>query len=111
MPYLAWRLRLGELLPGLGERVPKGVLHYLQRLYYDTALSTSEYALAALRQFVPASQILFGSGFPLAPESVVKAETSGLEASKLLDAAARKAIDRDNAFTLFPRFAGNAKPN
>ncbi|HEY3179901.1 MAG TPA: amidohydrolase family protein [Casimicrobiaceae bacterium] len=81
-----------------------GGLRQLQRLYYDTALSTSEYALAALRQFVPASQILFGSDFPYAPDFVLRAETSGLESSKLLDDAARKAIYRENAAALFPRF-------
>jgi predicted TIM-barrel fold metal-dependent hydrolase len=106
VPYLAWRIAGGDFLPGLRERAPKGGgLRQLQRLYYDTALSTSEYALAALRQFVPTSQILFGSDFPYVPEFVLKAETSGLESSKVLDDAARNAINRESAAALFPRFA------
>jgi hypothetical protein len=80
----------------------------LQRLYYDTALSASEYKLAALRQFVPASQVLFGSDFPLASESIVAVETSGLESSRLPDAETRRAIHRHNALTLFLRF-GNSR--
>jgi len=105
VPFLAQRIALGAEIPGLGEKAPRGPLHYLKRLHYDTALSTSEYALAALRQFVPTSQILFGSDYPLVPESVVESETADLESSRVLDDPTRRAIDRDNAAALFPRFA------
>ena len=106
IPYLALRLALGEHLPTWPrENAPKGVLHYLQRLYYDTALSTSEQVLAALREFVPKGQVLFGSDYPMVPEKVVTIETRMLEASKVLDDETRSAIDRDNALALFPRFA------
>jgi 6-methylsalicylate decarboxylase len=109
VPYLAWRIAGGTFLPGLREHAPKGdALHLLQRLYYDTALSTSEFALAALRQFVPNSQLLFGSDFPYVPEHVLRAETSGLESSGVLDDATREAIDRGSALALFPRFARTA---
>jgi predicted TIM-barrel fold metal-dependent hydrolase len=110
IPYIAWRLTLGEtLLPGgRHPQLPKGALHYLQKLYYDTALSVAEYPLAALRQFVPTSQILFGSDWPMVPELVVKAEVAALESSRVLDDPTRAAIDRDNALALFPRFAANA---
>src|SRR5262249_52987579 len=77
---------------------------------YDTALSTSDYVQAALREFVPRSQVLFGSDWPLVPEKVVKIETAGLEGSRVLDDAARSAIYRDNALALFPRFARKATP-
>jgi 6-methylsalicylate decarboxylase len=104
-PYLVWRLALGEHVPQLRERVPKGVRHYLQSLYYDTALSASAPALAALTEAVPASQIVFGSDAPFVNEQMLRAETSGLETSQFLDAGMRQAIDRDNALRLFPRFA------
>ena len=42
---------------------------------------------------------------PLAPEPVVKAEVTSYEASTMLDAAQRRAIDRENALKLFPRLA------
>ena len=105
VPYLAWRLALGQSMPGLRENAPRGALPYLQRLYYDTALSPSEQTLASLLELVPHTQVLFGSDYPMAPEPVVKAETATLEANSLLDADARGAIDRGNALALFPRFA------
>ena len=106
VPYLAWRIAGAEFLPEMRDRAPKGgALRQLQRLYYDTALSSSEYALSALRQFVPTSQILFGSDFPYVPDTLIEAETAGVQNSKVLDDAARKAINRDNASALFPRFA------
>jgi 6-methylsalicylate decarboxylase len=111
VPYLAQRIALGATeLPGCGEHLPKGPLHYLQKLYYDTTLSTSEYVHAALREFVPKSQVLFGSDFPLASERIVRMETAGLEGNRVLDDAARQALYRDNALTLFPRFARTAAP-
>jgi predicted TIM-barrel fold metal-dependent hydrolase len=105
VPYLGWRLGLGEIAPELRARVPKGTMHYLRQLYFDTALSAAEPVFAALRQFVPTSHILFGSDFPYLPDGLIKAETSGLDQSAVLDDTMRAAIDRDNALALFPRFA------
>lgn len=105
VPYLAQRIALGALeLPAHPTHLAKPPLEYLKGLYYDTALSTSDYVQAALREFVPRSQVLFGSDWPLVPEKVVKIETTGLEGSRVLDDAARSAIYRDNALALFPRF-------
>jgi predicted TIM-barrel fold metal-dependent hydrolase len=94
--------------PELSTKAPKGALHYLKKLYYDTALSTSEQVFAALKEFVPMNQVLFGSDWPMVPEGAVKMETRDLEASKVLDDATRQAIYRDNAMALFPRFASKA---
>jgi 6-methylsalicylate decarboxylase len=46
----------------------------LQKLYYDTALSTSEFVFGALKEFVPTSQVLFGSDFPSVTPAVLQAE-------------------------------------
>ena len=106
IPYLAWRIAGASYLPELRDRAPKNDgLALLQELYYDTALSTSEFVFGALKEFVPMSQVLFGSDFPYIGPAVLQAERYGLENSKVLDDAARAAIDRDNALTLFPRFA------
>jgi predicted TIM-barrel fold metal-dependent hydrolase len=105
VPYIALRMAFSEQMPGMRDNVPKGTAHYLQRLFYDTTLSTSEQVLAALGQFVPTSQVLFGSDYPLVPENVVAAQGSMLEASKVLDDSTRRAIYRDNAVALFPRFS------
>jgi 6-methylsalicylate decarboxylase len=108
VPYVALRVALSTQLQVMNGRVKggmQGALQQLQRLYYDTALSSSDYALAAMRQFLPTSQILFGSDYPLVDESVVRLEVMGLERSRVLDDATRSAIDRSGALELFPRFA------
>ena len=106
IPYIGLRLAFGQRLQELEGRLPHSAMHYLQRLYYDTTLSTADPVLAALGQFAPKSQVLFGSDYPMVDESVVQVETSMLEASKVLDDTTRFAIDRGNALELFPRFAG-----
>ena len=109
VPYLAGRIELSlQHLPGLAEKAPRGALHYLRRLYYDTALSVMDPSLAALRRLVPDSQILFGSDYPLVPEEVVRLEVDSLATSSVLDEGARSAIDRGSALALFPRFAERA---
>jgi predicted TIM-barrel fold metal-dependent hydrolase len=109
IPYLALRIALSENLPSWPhENTPRGSLHYLKRLYYDTALSTSEQVFAALKEFVPASQVLFGSDYPMVPEKVATIETQMIEASKVLDHETRRAINRENAVALFPRLAREA---
>jgi predicted TIM-barrel fold metal-dependent hydrolase len=85
---------------GCGSACPRA-LHDLRRLYFDTALSTTESALAALTAFAPSTQIVFGSDVPMAPPPLV----ADLDSSPTLDAATRAAIDRENALRLFPRFA------
>jgi 6-methylsalicylate decarboxylase len=106
IPYLAWRIAGASYLPELRDRAPKtDGLALLQKLYYDTALSTSEFVFGALREFVPPSQVLFGSDFPYVTPAVLQAEKYALEHSKVWDEGAKAAIDRDNALALFGRFA------
>ena len=42
------------------EAAPQGVISYLRRLYYDTAIATSRPTLQALFEFVEPTQVLFG---------------------------------------------------
>lgn len=105
IPYIGWRVRLGEINQALKANVPEGTMHYLRQLYYDTALSASEPTLAALREFAPPDHVLFGSDYPFVPDPLIAEEVAGLEGSRLLDAKAKRAIDRENALKLFPRFA------
>jgi 6-methylsalicylate decarboxylase len=65
LPFIAWRLSLASGLPGIRVKAPKGILHYIRSFYYDTALSPSPYAIAALRELVEPEHILFGSDYPL----------------------------------------------
>lgn len=76
----------------------------LRRFYYDTALSSSHYALPALLAFAQPDHVFFGSDYPYAPVE------RGAHFADLLDRYAlgpteRAAIDRNNALKLFPRLA------
>ena len=52
VPYIAWRLSLADFNPKVSAAAPRGILHYLKSLYYDTALSTSPYAMRAVLELV-----------------------------------------------------------
>lgn len=100
LPYVTERLtRLPVQNPAMQARVPNGVLHELQRFYYDTAWSAHPMALASLTKLVAVSQILFGSDYPYRTgEDHVK----GLSAYGFSEADLR-AIGRDNALRILPR--------
>jgi predicted TIM-barrel fold metal-dependent hydrolase len=106
IPFLAWRIVGAAYLNELKDRAPKtDGLTLLRSLYYDTALSSSEYVFAALREFVPTSQVLFGSDYPYVSPTLIGAETHGLDTSRVWNDDEKRAINRDNALALFPRFA------
>ncbi len=102
-PFLAWRWSLLGFTPQIQERAPRGVMHYLQRFFYDTALSANPHALRSLGELVGPSHIFFGSDFPFAPEPVTQMSIDGLAQYDGFDDAARRAIERDNALALLPR--------
>lgn len=110
LPYAAWRLSLANMMPAFAERAPQGVLTYMRRFYFDTALSPSPFAMAALGQLVDHSHILFGSDFPFAPAPVTALQVNEIERLPLWDAPRRNAVYRANALSLFPRFAVPGEP-
>lgn len=102
LPMLATRVAgIMEAQPALRARVPNGAFHDLRRQFYDTALSANPISLAALTRFVDASQILFGTDYPL---NGAKAVNAGL-ADFSLAADNANAVRRGNAAKLFPAFA------
>ena len=103
IPYLALRLCLGQFWPGLQEHVPQGVITYLQRFYYDTALSASPHTLRSLQELVNPSHILFATDYPFAPELATIATIEGLKNYDGFDEGALESIFRESASTLFPR--------
>jgi 6-methylsalicylate decarboxylase len=101
LPVLAARLEQQMRHPEIAARIPHGIPFELRKLHYEIANSTvSAPAMAAINALVPPSQLLFGSDFPYVP---MEKTVGGLAAlgygSNML-----RAINRDNAEALFPRF-------
>ncbi|GAA6618823.1 amidohydrolase family protein [Scytonema sp. NUACC26] len=105
VPYIAGRLAVAaELMPHLQEKAPQGAITYLKRLYYDTAISTTPYAMRSLTTLVEPSQILFGTDYPYLPENLIANEVNDLVTNCDLSAEALEAIEHQNARRLFPQF-------
>ena len=102
VPYLVHRVVTG--LPG--ERRPEvsRELDLLRTLYYDTGLH-AEAHLAALRTFVGASRIVFGTDGGWSSRHQTAAALRALLAYDGFDRARLTAIERGNALALLPRFA------
>ena len=99
---LAGRIaQLSTSVPQLAAAVPDGVEAELRRLHYEVANSANRPALAALLSLVPATQVMFGSDFPLVPIAATQAKLPGLG----LSGSDLAAISRGTASRLFPRFA------
>jgi predicted TIM-barrel fold metal-dependent hydrolase len=110
LPFLVDRIGLlaTHFVPGAGERAPAGVEGYLQRLYYELAISTNPHAVAAVLQLVETSQLLFGSDWPALAEADVQSLIQTLQDNPLLQAGDRARIERQNALELFPRLSLSA---
>jgi predicted TIM-barrel fold metal-dependent hydrolase len=105
LPYIAWRVSLANAMPETNANIPQGVLTYMSRFYFDTALSPSPYAMAALQALVEPSHILFGSDFPFAPAILAALQCKTLDEAAFFNADAKAAVMRGNALRLFPRLA------
>jgi predicted TIM-barrel fold metal-dependent hydrolase len=101
LPVLAGRIKdRYPMDPKHTEYIPNGVSPELQKFYFDIAHASFPMPLAALLKFAPTTHILFGTDFSPEPiESTVdQLPTSGLSPALM------RAIERDNAEKLFPRF-------
>jgi 6-methylsalicylate decarboxylase len=101
VPYITSRLN------GAAQDLPNGLIHELQKFYYDTAQAFNPYTLPSFKQLVPASHILFGTDYPLGGGSaaiVAKGllDNGGFSSSEL------RAIERENALELLPRLKAQA---
>jgi 6-methylsalicylate decarboxylase len=101
LPMLNARIRAPSASPQFASRLPQGIDVVLRRQYYDTCSVTNAPAFAALSGYVPVSQLLFGSDYPLG--APVAGSVAGLAELKLARADLRR-IRRDNAAALFARF-------
>jgi len=103
LPMLAGRIEeLTKNEKGRAERIPRGIEFELKKLYYETANAYHLPAYAALRSFAPTDRILFGTDFPYVTGATNRVGLDRAERSDEL----RMKIERSNALTLFPRFAG-----
>jgi predicted TIM-barrel fold metal-dependent hydrolase len=105
LPYAAWRVSLANALPQLQEKAPQGVMTYLQRFYFDTALVTSAPSMAVLAELVEPSRLLFGSDYPTLPAELIRSETAALKTASPWSPAQVAAMHRGNALSLFSRYA------
>ena len=101
VPMLAGRLRHTLRRPPFPERMPDGVFTELRRMHFDIAGASSTGSLAALRDLVPPTQILYGSDTPF-----VNAESGLAEMAETpFTPAELELIEYRNAQRLMPRLA------
>jgi predicted TIM-barrel fold metal-dependent hydrolase len=101
VPFLAGRIE--GAANGAKEALPNGFAAELKKFYYDVAGAANRGALASLRQLVAPTQIVFGTDFP--PGGTSAAVARALADVGLFSASDLRAIDRENAARLLPRFA------
>lgn len=103
----------GGFLPFAAERVARicspdgeyaGGIERLRRYWFDTALSSSRYAMPSLLAFADPSRVTFGSDWPYA-NAMRSMHFTGLLEQFPMDDTQRLAIDFANAERLFPRLA------
>jgi predicted TIM-barrel fold metal-dependent hydrolase len=99
VPYIANRIAGGiaRMNPNLADSLP-----ILKRMHYDVALSLFPQTMAALLDFVPRTQILYGTDYPFFPNALAAADDR-LAAMKL-DEQTLAMLERENALSLVPRF-------
>jgi 6-methylsalicylate decarboxylase len=101
VPYLAGRIAtMTRQQKDLKQLAPGGVEFELTRLYYEIAANANGPSMAALMEFVPLEQILFGTDYPFV---ATEATSEGMKKIRLSAAQAR-AIARENAGKLLPRW-------
>ena len=80
--------------------MPNGLYPELRKWYYDIAHASFPWPFAAMKAFMPESQILFGTDYSPEPIESTVNELPGLK----LSPAFEQMMLRGNAERLFPRF-------
>ena len=93
--------RMNHRVPAAAQKyLPNGLYAELRKWYYDIAHASFPWPYAAMKAFMPESQILFGSDYSPEPIESTVNELPGLE----LDKEFEQKLLRGNAERLFPRF-------
>lgn len=101
VPFLAGRIE--GAANGAQQALPNGFVAELRKFYYDLAGAANRGALASLLHVVAPSQIVFGTDFP--PGGTSAAVAKAVAGLGLFSESDLRAIDRENAVRLLPRFA------
>jgi predicted TIM-barrel fold metal-dependent hydrolase len=99
VPMLAGRMN-DRIPQGAEKYLPNGLYAELRKWYYDIAHASFPWPFAAMKAFMPESQILFGTDYSLEPIESTVNELPGLK----LPRAFEQMMLRGNAERLFPRF-------
>lgn len=115
IPYLAWRIALSkyarkETRPSVPRMIyefvieggPESGLKILRSMHYDTALTSSPYALKAMQELVGPSHIVFGTDLPFS-EKVAPLAVKDLQKYTGFSEEDREAINYKNCLKLFPQ--------
>jgi predicted TIM-barrel fold metal-dependent hydrolase len=100
VPFLAGRIEGAS--NGAKDALPNGFTSELKKFYYDLAGAANRGAIASLLQLVATTQIVFGTDFPPGGTSAAVGKT--LADIGLFSESDLRAIDRENAVRLLPRF-------
>jgi predicted TIM-barrel fold metal-dependent hydrolase len=100
VPFLAGRIDGAS--NNAKDRMPRGFMYELQRFYYDLAGAANKGAVSSLLQLVPPTHVLYGTDFPPGGNSRDVLKT--LADISMFSEADLRAVERDNAVKLFPRF-------
>jgi predicted TIM-barrel fold metal-dependent hydrolase len=99
VPMLAGRMN--DRIPQGAERyLPNGLYAELRKWYYDIAHASFPWPYAAMKAFMPESQILFGTDYAPEPMESTVDQLPGLKLSRAFE----QMMLRGNAERLFPRF-------
>jgi predicted TIM-barrel fold metal-dependent hydrolase len=99
-PFLAGRIEGASA--GAKDRLPNGFMSELKKFYYDLAGAANPGAVASLLKLVTTQQILFGTDFP--PGGTGLDVANALVKLGVFSESDLRAIDRENAVRLLPRF-------
>ena len=99
VPMLAGRMN-DRVPAGAEQYLPNGLYAELRKWYYDIAHASFPWPMAAMRAFMPDSQILFGTDYSPEPIESTVNELPGLSLPKGFE----QMVLRGNAERLFPRF-------
>jgi 6-methylsalicylate decarboxylase len=107
LPALGWRIGEHTMMgrgPHDADIDPGHVAEVLRGFYYETALAGSRNSLLPTLEVTTADHILFGTDWPAAPEATVVHNIDNLTGFDGFTPQQLRAVERDNALQLFPRF-------